>query len=98
MPSSIRALTLLKQASAQASETATEDQASEHTHQSTMQRTEFELNITETPPTSDQLKTILEYVGAWRAKEVVDGARDVGDAVRKLSQDPSKFKAPIVRY
>lgn len=62
-----------------------------------MQRTEFELNVTEDPPTSDQLRTILEYVGGTRAKDVVDGARNEGDAMRTLSQDPSKFKAPVVR-
>ncbi|MCJ1260415.1 hypothetical protein MMC22_000276 [Lobaria immixta] len=95
LPSSIRVLTLLKQASAHASETATEDQASDHSHQNKMQRTEFELNVTEDPPTSDQLRTILEYVGGTRAKDVVDGARNEGDAIRTLSQDPSKFKAPV---
>lgn len=62
-----------------------------------MQRTEFELNVTEDPPTSDQLRTILEYVGGTRAKDVVDGARSEGDAISTLRQDPSKFKAPVVR-
>lgn len=90
-------LNLLKQASAQASETATEDQASDHTHQNKIQRTDFELNVTEVPPTRDQLKTILEYVGAWRVKDIVEGASDERDAVTKLSQDPSKFRSPIVR-
>lgn len=61
-----------------------------------MQRTEFELNITEDPPTSDQLRTILEYVGGTRAKDVVDGARNESDAISTLSHDPSKFKAPLV--
>ena len=62
-----------------------------------MQRTDFELNVTEVPPTRDQLKTILDYIGAWRVKEVVEGARDENDAVTRLNQDPSTFKAPIVR-
>lgn len=62
-----------------------------------MQRTEFELNVTEDPPTSDQLRTILEYVGGTRAKDVVDGAKNEGDAIRTLIQDSSKFKAPVVR-
>lgn len=97
LSSSTRVLTLLKQASAQASETATEDQASNHSYQNKIQRSEFELNITEEPPTSDQLKSILEYVGGSRAKDVVEGARNEADAIKSLAQDPSKFRAPVVR-
>lgn len=97
LSSSTRVLTLLKQASAQASETATEDQASDHTHQTKIQRSEFELNITEEPPTSDQLRSILEYVGGSRAKDIVEGARNEADAIKTLAQDPSKFRAPVVR-
>lgn len=96
LSSSTRVLTLLKQASAQASETATEDQASDHTHQNKIQRSEFELNVTEEPPTTDQLRSILEYVGGSRAKDVVEGARNEADAIKTLAQDPSKFRAPIV--
>ncbi|MCJ1344054.1 hypothetical protein MMC31_002254 [Peltigera leucophlebia] len=83
------------QASAQASETATEDQALNHSHQNRIQRSEFELNITEEPPTSDQLRSILEYVGGSRAKDVVEGARNEADAIKILAQDPSKFRAPV---
>lgn len=97
LSSSTRVLTLLKQASAQASETATEDQASNHSHQKKIQRSEFELNITEEPPTSDQLRSILEYVGGSRAKDVVEGARNEAEAIKALAQDPSKFRAPVVR-
>lgn len=97
LSSSTRVLTLLKQASAQASETATEDQVSDHTHQKQIQRSEFELNITEEPPTSDQLRSILEYVGGSRAKDIVEGARNEADAIKTLAQDPSKFRAPVVR-
>ncbi|MCJ1462946.1 hypothetical protein MMC07_001550 [Pseudocyphellaria aurata] len=95
LPSSLRVLTLLKQAAAHASETATEDQASDHSHQNMVQSNKFELNVTEDPPTSDQLRTILEYVGGTRAKDVVDGAKSEGDAIRTLSGDPSKFNAPV---
>jgi len=42
---SIRAHTLLKQAAATSQATATEDQASDHTKQSKMSRTEFELGM-----------------------------------------------------
>ena len=75
---------------------ATEDQASDHSHQNNIQRSEFELNVTEDPPTSDQLRTILEYVGARRAKDIVEGARDTGDALKKLREDGTKFRRPIV--
>ncbi|MCJ1228806.1 hypothetical protein MMC12_005469 [Toensbergia leucococca] len=95
LPASIRVLTILKQASAHASETATEDQASDHSHQNKMQRTEFELNVTEDPPTSDQLRSILEYVGGRKAKELVEGSKDERDAMRRLAQDGSKFMAPV---
>ncbi|CAF9912379.1 MAG: hypothetical protein HETSPECPRED_000924 [Heterodermia speciosa] len=94
-PSSLRVVTLLKQISAQASETATEDQASDHTHQNKLQRTTFELNVTEEVPTSDQLRTILEYVGEDKASEIVEGAKDSGDAIRRLKQNPKLFKAPV---
>ena len=61
-----------------------------------MQRTEFELNVTEDPPTSDQLRSILEYVGGRKAKELVEGSKDERDAMRRLAQDGSKFMAPVV--
>ena len=96
MPSSVRVNTLLKQLSAHASETATEDQAADHTHQNKIQRTEFELNVTEDPPTSDQMRSILEYVGARKANQLVDGARDEADALKKLKEDPGRFKPPVV--
>ncbi|KAL8661969.1 MAG: hypothetical protein Q9202_005095 [Teloschistes flavicans] len=97
-PASIRAHTLLKQISAHASETATEDQAADHTAQNKLQRTEFELNVTEDPPTSDQLRTILEYVGSGggRAGQIVEGATDESDALKKLKEDPSRFKQPVI--
>ena len=87
---------MLKQVSAHASETATEDQAADHTHQNKLQRTEFELNVTEEAPTTDQLRTILEYVGASKAGQIVEGARDADDAMRKLKGNARAFKAPVV--
>ncbi|KAL9043654.1 MAG: hypothetical protein Q9214_003166 [Letrouitia sp. 1 TL-2023] len=96
-PASIRAHTILKQVAAHASETATEDQATDHTSQNKFQRTEFELNITEDPPTPDQLRTILDYVrgGSRRADQLVDGAKDASDALRILREDSRKFKQPV---
>ncbi|KAL8726556.1 MAG: hypothetical protein Q9181_006001 [Wetmoreana brouardii] len=97
-PASVRAHTLLKQISAHASENATEDQATDHSSQNKFQRTDFELNVTEDPPTSDQLRTILEYVGSGggRAGQIVEGAVDEADALKKLKEDPSKFKQPVI--
>ncbi|KAA6413898.1 MAG: duf1687 domain-containing protein [Lasallia pustulata] len=93
---SIRAHTLLKQASAHASEHSTEDQSTDHTHQNKLERTEFELNITEDPPTSDQLRSILEYLGARRAGDVVKGAKDEADAMKKLRESGENFKRPVI--
>lgn len=92
----MRAHAFLKQISAQASDTATIDQATDHTAQNKIQRSEFQLDVTEDSPTSDQLRSILEYVGPRKAREVVDGARDEADALRRLKEDPSKFRAPVV--
>ncbi|CAD6585888.1 MAG: hypothetical protein ASARMPRED_002340 [Alectoria sarmentosa] len=95
IPASLRVVTLLKQISAHASETATEDQATDHTHQNKLQRTEFELNITEDPPTGDQMRTILEYMGAHNAGRLVEEAKDSGDAIKKLGDNPKTFKPPV---
>ncbi|OAP56743.1 hypothetical protein AYL99_08855 [Fonsecaea erecta] len=97
LPASVRVQTLLKQASAQAAETATEDQASDHSHQNaTVTRDPFELEITEQPPTPDQLKSIFEYVGSGRAADLVKGAASESDALRKVKQDGSLFTRPVV--
>ena len=96
IPASLRVLTLLKQVSAHASETATEDQATDHTHQNKLQRTEFELNITEDPPTVDQLRTILEYMGASNASRLVEGAKDSENAIQRLRENPKTFRPPLV--
>ncbi|KAK2765085.1 hypothetical protein FQN54_008784 [Arachnomyces sp. PD_36] len=105
LPASSRALNLLKQASSEASETATEDQASDHTSHSKAQRSEFELDVTESAPTPDQLKSILEYVGgsgavggSGKPSDIIQGARDQADAVKKLQEDGGKesFLRPVV--
>lgn len=62
-----------------------------------MQRSDFELNVTEEPPTKDQLRSILEYIGARRAKDVIEGAKDEADAMARLVEDSSRFQRPIVR-
>ena len=96
VPASVRVQTLLKQISAQASETATEDQVGDHSAQDKLQRAPFELNVSEDPPTKDQMRTILEYVGGKKASQLIDGARDEADALKKLGEDSGKFQRPVV--
>jgi arsenate reductase-like glutaredoxin family protein len=94
-------LTILKQANAQAVSHATEDQASSHTPQDKAERTEFELDVTEAPPTSDQLKNIIEYLGgpmSGAAGKVIRGANDESDAMRKLKDNAEAFQRPLVRH
>ncbi|KAI1463714.1 DUF1687-domain-containing protein [Daldinia caldariorum] len=97
-PASVRAATFLKQISATISETATEDQASDHSHQThpKLSRDEFELNITEDPPTTDQLKTILEYVGKNRISCIVQGASTENEALKKFKENQENFKRPVI--
>lgn len=94
----MRAATLLKQVNANATESATEDQASDHTAQTHphRQRPEFDLNITEAPPTPDQLKTILEYVGKERIASVVRGASTENEALKKFRESAENFRRPVV--
>ncbi|EEH33438.2 hypothetical protein PAAG_04488 [Paracoccidioides lutzii Pb01] len=108
LPASSRVLALLKQANAAAAANATIDQASET---SPSQRSEFELDVTEEPPTPDQLKNILDYVGAdvggdvGRARggaamakpgDLVQGAQDRLDALRRLKEDGGRFVRPVI--
>lgn len=93
----MRLAAALRQASASASETSTEDQASDHSAQtSALRRPEFKLEITENPPTSDQLKTILEYVGAKRIGSIIKGAEDEAEALRRFKEDAESFQRPVV--
>jgi arsenate reductase-like glutaredoxin family protein len=62
-----------------------------------VERTEFELDVTEAPPTSDQLKNIMEYLGGAPGK-VIEGASDESDAQRRLKADGNAFKRPLVRH
>ncbi len=93
-PASQRVVTLLKQASANASETATLDQASDVMPSP---REPFELNITEEPPTPDQLQTILEYVGTPGIPAIVRGAHSPNEALRKFRESKDNFQRPVVR-
>ncbi|RFU32622.1 hypothetical protein B7463_g3723, partial [Scytalidium lignicola] len=95
VPASVRVQTLLKQASANISAYATEDQASNTSAQLKPNREEFELNITEDPPTPDQLKNILEYLGPNSAGKVITGAKSESDAIRKLKENGDNFRRPV---
>lgn len=96
-PASMRVHSLLKQASATAGETATEDQASDHAQQTkNSAQTQFELNVIEDAPTPDQLKSILEYVGANGAGKVIQGATSEKDAFTKWKKDSGSFQRPLV--
>lgn len=95
-PSSVRAHSLLKQLSALASETATVDQASDHSEQNKMQRSEFQLDVTEEPPTTDQLRSIFEYVGEFKCGQLLEGSRNATEAMKILKQSPDSFRRPVV--
>ncbi|KAM0077985.1 hypothetical protein ACKRZS_010328 [Fusarium odoratissimum] len=95
-PASVRVANLLKQVSANATSGATIDQASDHSAQTAPIRDQFELNITEDPPTDDQVKTILEYVGSNGIPNVIKGANNEKEALRKFKESKENFIRPVV--
>lgn len=96
-PASTRILNFLKQTSAAASETATIDQASDHSAQNKIQRSDFDLEIVEEAPTKDQLKTIMDYVGGANYGKFVKGATSESDAIKKFEESGDAFQRPVVR-
>ncbi|KAI1815413.1 DUF1687-domain-containing protein [Poronia punctata] len=96
LPASMRAATVLRQASANATEAATEDQASDHSAQTNPKRAEFELDINEHPPTPDQLKTILEYAGKNKIGSIVEGSQTLNEALKKYKETPESFRYPVI--
>jgi hypothetical protein len=99
LAASTRVMNLLRTARATVSETATEDQASDHTHHANAQRRgEFELDITEAAPTTDQLRNILDYVGPGvKPGDIIRGARDRADALKRLTDSGGDhFVRPLV--
>lgn len=78
----------------QGAATATEDQASSH---GMPEKIEFDLDVTEAPPTGDQLKNILEYLGGSGAvSRIIKGAQNESDALRRLKADGESFERPLV--
>ncbi|KAK3671537.1 hypothetical protein LTR78_008637 [Recurvomyces mirabilis] len=94
-PASIRAHTILKQAAGNAQSTATIDQAADHSKQSKTGRTDFELDVVEGAPTTDQLTNVLEYLGPNKAGNVVKDATGSSDAMRKFNASANTFQRPI---
>ncbi|KAL6361535.1 hypothetical protein LRP88_05005 [Fusarium phalaenopsidis] len=93
-PASVRVANLLKQVSANATAGATLDQASE----TKPAREQFELNVTEDPPTDDQVKTILEYVGTSGISNIIKGANNEKDALKKFKESKENFIRPVVDW
>ena len=88
----------MKTASAHASASATEDQASDHTPQNqAVAREPFDLEVTEEAPTPDQLNSIFDYLGSGgKAAQLVKGAASQSDALRKLKESGENFQRPVV--
>ncbi|KAH8654432.1 thioredoxin-like protein [Tricladium varicosporioides] len=97
-PASTKVHTLLKAASANATETATEDQAGDHSTQINPKRKEFELDVTEEPPTEDQLKNIIEYLGVSKIPQLVEGAKTEAEAIKRLKANSNAFQRPVVDW
>ncbi|KAJ9191254.1 hypothetical protein DTO164E3_8935 [Paecilomyces variotii] len=99
VPASQRTLNLLKVAHATATETTTIDQASDNTAQALRERGEFELEVTEEPPTPDQLRSILDYAARADPKQsisdIVRGAKDAEDALKKVKENGDNFVRPV---
>ena len=87
-PASIRIATLLKQAAG--SGAAAADKAP-------VKQSDFELNITEEAPTTEQLNTILDYVGKAGISSIISGAQNEEEALKKFKQSADNLNRPIVR-
>ena len=57
---------------------------------------DYDLDIQEEAPTGDQLKSILQYAGPGKAGTIVQGARDLTDAMEKVKRDGGLFNRPLV--
>lgn len=55
--------------------------------------------MTEEPPTEDQFKSILEYMGgASNVGKLFPGVKTELEALKKLKSDPNSFVRPVVRF
>lgn len=88
---------LQREASAEASEgSEAASQIPGTRDQARVQRKDFELDVTESPPTGDQMRSILEYVGAKRAGDLVKGAKGEAEAMRRVMDSGETFVRPVV--
>ncbi|RMZ15920.1 hypothetical protein D0860_01344 [Hortaea werneckii] len=55
----------------------------------------FNLDVQETPPTPDQLTSILDYLGPSKAGTVVEEATGTSDALRKFNAKQQSFQRPV---
>ncbi|KAL4989408.1 thioredoxin-like protein [Aspergillus falconensis] len=96
LPASNAAYKILRSASAAASAANTP-----------IGRGEFQLEVTTAPPTTDQLRNILEYVTGdpsgggkeggprYAVSEIIQGAKDAEDAVKRFKEDSGRFVRPV---
>ncbi|KAI0883807.1 DUF1687-domain-containing protein [Annulohypoxylon maeteangense] len=96
-PASTQVAKLLKEASASgtAAANASDSAPSDQTQSKRLSRV-FELDITETPPTADQLETILDYVSKDQISKVIQGATTKKDALERFRRNASTFSSPLV--
>jgi hypothetical protein len=53
--------------------------------------------VTTAPPTPDQLRNILDYVGGGvKPSDLVQGAKDAKEALELFKKDEGKFVRPVV--
>lgn len=91
-PASVRLAAALKQASAAATEAGVAADGADQGGR----RPEFKLEITEQPPTPDQLQTILEYAGSQHIPSIVKGATTQDEALRRFRESVENFQRPVV--
>lgn len=53
------------------------------------------IDVQETPPTPDQLTSILDYLGPSKAGTVVEEATGTSDALRKFNAKQQAFQRPV---
>ncbi|DAA74556.1 TPA_exp: hypothetical protein A8136_3314 [Trichophyton benhamiae CBS 112371] len=101
LASSTKALSVLQRAS-----TAIKEGTATSPSGSPLRNSDFELNVTEEPPTTDQLKLIMDYmtssplasggIGVGKPGDLVSGATDRSDAVKRLKENGDSFIRPVV--
>lgn len=104
LAASTHVLGLLKHAAITAESTAFDSPSAKRTFPGTNEvvpRAVFELEVTEKPPTIDQLSSILDYLNGTnrvmgKPSDLVAGARTRDDALRRVKQNADLFMRPVV--